>query len=156
MTAPIAKRADQLVVGDRIPSKYLPGAFASEPGEVIYVRVDTDHQAVFVGVSWNNGCYDGQTFMPSGLIEVHPADPTGLGYSRADDGETTQPIAGRMPAQYGAVEVAGGLVEIDPPEDFVPASAPAYLFGLDAGPMGEHSGGCAWPDVQCIGHPSAD
>jgi len=64
-----------------------------------------------------------------------PADPTGLTYSRADDGETTQPIAGRVPPHFGAVvnegghtavQVAGGLIEIDPPEGFVPASAESW------------------------------
>jgi hypothetical protein len=57
------------------------------------------------------------------LVPGQPMPP-GFDYSRADDGEQPGPVAGRIPPHYGVVEVAGGLVEVDPPEGFVPASAP--------------------------------
>jgi hypothetical protein len=117
MTRPIAKRADRLVVGDRILPAFLPSPFFQEPGEVVFVKVHDYRKGryVFVAYMQDNGFYDSTSYEPGGEVEVYPADPTGLGYSRADDGETTQPIAGRVPAQYGAVEVAGGLVDLDPP-----------------------------------------
>jgi hypothetical protein len=39
MTRPTAKRADQLVVGDRILPAFLPSPFFQEPGEVVFVKV---------------------------------------------------------------------------------------------------------------------
>jgi len=161
MTAPITKRADQIVGGDRIPSEFLPSAFSDEPGEVVFWRTYHHRGEDYTFVAYcqhDNGSYDSTTFLADREVHVYPAD-TGLAYSRADDGETTQPIAGRVPAHFGAVvnegghaavEVAGGLVEIDPP-------APSWrLFGSDAGPEGQHPDGCTWPQVQCIGHASAD
>lgn len=68
----------------------------------------------------------------SELPEYREDDPTGLGYSRADDGETTQPIAGRVPAHFGAVEVAGGLVDIGPP-----GACPAHGVHPHLGTNGE-------------------
>lgn len=67
--------------------------------------------------------------MPPGFEYVkEAADPTGLDYSRPADSDDPQPTAGRTPPHYGAVEVAGGLVEIDPPEGFVPASEARSSF----------------------------
>jgi hypothetical protein len=51
--------------------------------------------------------------------------------SPAHDSEVTQPLAERPLVGDGgvwAVPVAGGLVEVDPPEGFVPASAPYATF----------------------------
>jgi hypothetical protein len=126
MTFPISKRADQLVVGDRILHKYLPSPWFPEPGEVVYVKVHDYRRGryVFVAYMQDNGFYDSTSYQVDGYVQVIPAD-TGLGYSRPADGETTQPIAGRVPPHFGAVvnegghtavEVAGGLIAIDPPE----------------------------------------
>jgi hypothetical protein len=46
------------------------------------------------------------------LLPVRPAPPVGHDYSRADDGETTQPIAGRIPPH---IEDGRAVVEVDPP-----------------------------------------
>lgn len=68
--------------------------------------------------------------------------PPGFGYSRADDGESPQPSAGRIPAHHEdartgevvmvggltAVPVAGGLIEVDQTEGFVPASGSYATF----------------------------
>jgi hypothetical protein len=42
MTHPVAKRADQLVVGDRVPDEYLPHRFNKGPAEVVFVADDGD------------------------------------------------------------------------------------------------------------------
>lgn len=137
MTEPIIKRADQLVVGDRILPGFLPSPWFPEPGEVVYVKVHDYRKGryVFVAYMQDNGFYDSTSYEPGGEVEVYPAD-TGLSYSHADDGETTQPIAGHVPPHFGgvvnvgghaAVEVAGGLIEIDPP---VPASEPRELLAI--------------------------
>jgi hypothetical protein len=104
VTQPVTKRADQLVVGDRILPHRLP-AVASKPGEVLFVQVHEYRTArwVFVAYRLPDGFYDSTAYLPDGTVEVYPEIP-------ADDGEVTQPIAGRAPA-----EVAGGLVQVDPP-----------------------------------------
>jgi hypothetical protein len=104
VTQPVTKRADQLVVGDRILPHRLP-AVASKPGEVLFVQVHEYRTArwVFVAYRLPDGFYDSTAYLPDGTVEVYPESPT-------DDGEVTQPIAGRAPA-----ELAGGLVQVDPP-----------------------------------------
>jgi hypothetical protein len=113
MTAPVPKRADQLVVGDRILPHRLPSTYALGPGEVVYVKphVYRGNSSVFVAYVHKDGYYDSTSYLPDGTVEVLPAD-TGLAHSRVDDGEDPQPSAGRVPPHYGAVEVAGDLVEI--------------------------------------------
>jgi hypothetical protein len=111
MTQPIARRADQLVVGDRIPDEHLAFRFNQGPAEVVFVAYE-DTQPLkwtFVAYRYPNGQHDSMTVRPEAVLQVYPADPTGQLYSRADDGETTQPIAGRMPPHYGAV-TGGSLV----------------------------------------------
>jgi hypothetical protein len=117
VTQPVTKRADQLVVGDRILPHRLP-AVASKPGEVLFVQVHEYRTArwVFVAYRLPDGFYDSTAYLPDGTVEVYPESPT-------DDGEVTQPIAGRAPS-----EVVGGLVQVDPPEGFVPVSAPYATF----------------------------
>jgi hypothetical protein len=115
---PIAKRADQLVVGDRILNKYLPSPFSPDPGEVVFVKVHEYRTArwVFVAYRLPDGFYDSTAYLPEGELEVYPAA----------DPEITQPIGERPLVVEGgvwAVPVAGGLIEVDPPEGFVPASA---------------------------------
>lgn len=111
MTAPIVgKRADELAIGDRILPEHLPAPIFREPGEVVYVKVHAYRggRFVFVAFTQDNGFYDSTSFEVDEHVEVFPAD-TGLGYSRADDGETTQNLAGRVPTHFGAVvnEVGG-------------------------------------------------
>lgn len=128
MTAPIPKRADQLIVGDRIAHHRLPSTYAEGPGEVVFVKAHTyrGHASVFVAYVHGDGYYDSTAYLPDSYVEVFPAaDPTGLGHSRADDPETTEPIAERPLVREGGlwtVQVAGGGIEVDPPEGFVPAS----------------------------------
>ncbi len=99
MTAPVPKRADQLVVGDRIQPGYLPAYARSGEGLVMLVDPYAYRGADWVFVAF--ACADGDRncahYLPDGEVRVVPADD-GFGYSRADDGETTQPIAGRVPA----------------------------------------------------------
>jgi hypothetical protein len=131
VTQAIAKRADELVVGDRIPDEHLPYRFNRGPAEVVFVVGEPgtfpgDEAYTFFAFRYPNGVHESTTVQSKAVLMVFPADPTGLGYSRADDGETTQNLAGRVPPHYGAVvnegghtavEVAGGLIEIDPPDD---------------------------------------
>ena len=101
MTEPLPKRADQLVVGDRILHRFLPAPFAPGPAEVVFLKLHEYRGSrwVFVAYKQDNGFYDATSYMPEGEVEVYPAaDPTGQAYSREADGETTQPIAGRVPA----------------------------------------------------------
>jgi hypothetical protein len=126
MTQPVRKPADQLVVGDRILPAFLPSPFFQEPGEVVFVKVHDYRKGryVFVAYMQDNGFYDSTSYEPDGRVEVYPAVPPGFDYSRAD--EQPGPVAGRIPPHFedgrAVVEVAGGLIEIDPPEGFVPAS----------------------------------
>lgn len=67
--------------------------------------------------------------MPPGFEYVRDAaDPTGLAYTRADDGEQPQPVAGREPMHTGAM-TASGLIEVDNSEP-APESVTVYFsFG---------------------------
>ena len=123
---PIKRSADGLSVGDRILAAYLP-AVADETAEVVFAKPYTyvGEPWIFVAFQLPNGLIEATHYKADNGVEVYPAD-TGLTYSRADDGETTQSIAGRVPPHFGAVvnegghtavQVAGGLIEIDPPED---------------------------------------
>jgi len=132
MTTRVPKRADQLAVRDRIPDEYLAFRFNQGPAEVVFVAYE-DTQPLkwtFVAYRYPNGQHDSMTIRPEAELLVYPAD-AGLSYSLADDGETTQNLSGRVPPHFGAVvnegghtavEVAGGLIEIDPPDGFVPAT----------------------------------
>jgi hypothetical protein len=119
MTQPIPKRADQLILGDRILNVHLPAYARSGDADVLYVEVYHYSAAdwVFVAFASRDGDRNSTSYPPDGKIKVHPVPPVGHGYSPADDGEVTQPIAGRAPA-----EVVGGLVQVDPPEGLVPVS----------------------------------
>jgi hypothetical protein len=140
---PVKRRAARLVVGDRILPAYLP-AVGDEPAEVLFVKPYTYvHEAwIFVAFEMPTGLIEATHYKSDGGVEIYPApDPTGQTYSRADDGETTQPIAGRVPPHFGAVvneggytavEVAGGLIEIDPPECWHGNTCPGG--GPDCGP----------------------
>ena len=108
---PVAKRADQLVVGDRIAHHRLPSTYAEGPGEVVYVKphVYRGNSSVFVAYVHKDGYYDSTSYLPDGVVEVFPAD-TGLAYSRPD--EDPQPVAGRTPVHFGAVVDEGGPREL--------------------------------------------
>jgi hypothetical protein len=119
MTEPVAKRADQLVVGDRIAAKRLP--FASDLGEVLLVRLHDYRGADWVFVAWMqpDGYHDSTSFLPDATIEVVPAaDPSGHGYSReADDptpvsGGRIEPHTGGMTESGLVDETAGRLTHI--------------------------------------------
>jgi hypothetical protein len=117
MTQPVAKRAYQLVVGDRVPDEYLPHRFNTGPAEVVFVADDGEAHTFFA-FRYPNGQHDSTTVLSESVLQVSPAPPVGFGYSRADNGEQPGPVAGRIPPHFGAVEAAGGLVEVDPPEGY--------------------------------------
>lgn len=115
VTELVAKRADQLVVGDRIPDEHLAFRFNQGPAEVVFLALEDVSTLpwVFVAYRYPNGQHDSMTIRPEAVLQVFPAD-TGLSYSRADDGESPQPAAGREPLHTGAV-TDGGLVDETPP-----------------------------------------
>jgi len=121
----VPKPAADLVVGDRIPESQLIYKFNKGPAEVVFLADEPEDSHTFIAYRYPNRRHESMTVRSEAVLDVYPAD-TGLSYSRADDGETTQPIAGRVPPHFGAVvnegghtavQVAGGLIEIDPPED---------------------------------------
>jgi hypothetical protein len=114
MTQQVPKRADQLVVGDRIPDEHLAFRFNQGPAQVVFVAYEdtVPLKWAFVAYRYPNGQHDSMTVLPEAVLQVYPAAPVGHDYSRADDPETTQPIAGRMPAHCGGMTDCG-LVEED-------------------------------------------
>jgi len=117
VTEPVPKRADQLVVGDRIQPGHMPAYARSGEGRVMLVDPYEYRGAKWVFVAF--ACADGDRncahYLPDGEVLVVPAD----------DPEITQPIGERRLVNEGgvwAVPVAGGAIEVDPPEGFVPAS----------------------------------
>jgi hypothetical protein len=66
VTAPIPKRADQLVVSDRILPAFLPSPFFKEHD---YRK----GRYVFVAYMQDNGFYDSTSYEPGGRVEVYPA-----------------------------------------------------------------------------------
>lgn len=118
---PVPKRADQLVVGDRIQPGYLPAYARSGEGVVRYVETYHYRDADWVFAAF--ACADGDRncayYLPGGELKVIPAIPLGHDYSRADDDpEVTQPIAGRIPAHLedgrtGEVVLVGGGADVD-------------------------------------------
>jgi hypothetical protein len=90
---PTPCRAEELVVGDRIPAEYLPLKFGAGPARVVFVR---DYQMgrdryVFVAVAYANGLHDSTSYLATSEIQAWPADPFGLLHSRADD-EADEPV----------------------------------------------------------------
>jgi hypothetical protein len=110
---PVAKRADQLVVGDRIPDEHLAFRFNQGPAEVVFVAHEAARERdplpwVFVAYQYPNGRHDSMTIRPEAELQVYPAP-------------APQPLAERPLVGDGgvwAVPVAGGLVEVDPPEGY--------------------------------------
>jgi hypothetical protein len=110
----VAKRADQLVVGDRIAAKRLP--FASDLGEVLLVRLHDYRGADWVFVAWMqpDGYHDSTSFLPDATIEVVPAaDPSGHGFSREAD-DPTPASGGRIEPHTGGMTNRGLVDESEP------------------------------------------
>jgi hypothetical protein len=117
VTGPVAKRADQLVVGDRILPESLPTSFFKEIGEVVFIRSYTHHGDYVFVAYWQQSGYESTTYVPDGQLQVYPAAPVGHDCSRADDGEQPGPVAGRIPPHFEdgravvhMAYVAGGTV----------------------------------------------
>jgi hypothetical protein len=121
----VLRRADQLIRGDRIPESQLIYKFNKGPAEVVFLADEPEDSHTFIAYRYPNRCHESMTVRSEAVLQVYPV---GHDYSRADDGEQPGPVAGRIPPHFedgrAVVEVAGGLVEVDPPEGFVPASAP--------------------------------
>jgi hypothetical protein len=127
---PVGKRAELIGVGDRILPEFLPSPYFREPGEVVFVKVHDYRKGryVFLAYVQDNGFYDSTSYDPDGYIEVYPAD-TGLGYSRADDGETTQNLSGRVPSHHEDART-GEVFEVQP--GVLPAGTPStWVDGED-------------------------
>lgn len=107
MTAPVPKRADQLVVGDRIPEKHQLYKFNKGLAEVRFVDTDGDEAHIIVLYRYPNGRHDSMSVRAEAVIEVVPAD-TGQLYSRPDT--DPQPSGGREPMHTGGM-TDGGLVD---------------------------------------------
>lgn len=111
------KRADELIVGDRIAAEYVPHG---DEAEVLFVRLHeyrSGERWVFVAYELKGGFHDSTSYRPDGAIEVTPADhPTGLAYTRADD-DTADPTppGPREPLHTGAM-TEHGLVDETPAE----------------------------------------
>lgn len=139
VTEPVAKRADQLVVGDRVPDEYLPYRFNPGPGEVVFTATeDGDETHTFFAWRYPNGQHESTTVRAAGELMVYPADPSGLTYSRADDDpETTQPIAGRVPAHLEDA-VSGEVVVVGGAKPLQFCNGAPVDYAADCGELGPH------------------
>jgi hypothetical protein len=77
MTEPIAKRAEPLVVGDRIPDEHLAFRFNQGPAEVVFVAREEAATLpwIFVAYRYPNGQHDSMTIRPEAVLQVFPGDP---------------------------------------------------------------------------------
>jgi hypothetical protein len=109
--SPVSRRADELVVGDRILHEFLPSPWFREPGEVVFIKVHDYRKGryVFVAYMQDSGFYDSTSYEPGGEVGVIPADPIGLDYSRADDApdDPTPVSPARVPLHTGAMTDCG-------------------------------------------------
>jgi hypothetical protein len=128
VTEPVAKRADQLGVGDLVPDEFLPMRFNKGPAEVVFVAAEIGDEFprgaphTFFAFRYPNGQHDSTTVRSDGYVEVFPAaDPTGLAYTRADDepddptpvsGGRIEPHTGGMTNRGLVDETAGRLTHI--------------------------------------------
>lgn len=111
--AQVMRRADQLVVGDRIDAEYLP--VIATPAEVIFVRVHEyrRERLVFVAFIQDDGFIDSTGYLADAEIRIVPAaNPPGLDFSRADDepDDPTPVSPARVPMHTGGM-TEGGLVD---------------------------------------------
>lgn len=111
------KRADQLVVGDRIDRRHLP--VFDEDAAVVFVRTYAEpggERWAFVAFAYDSGYHDSTAFRPDAAITVTPAPtPPGFEYAREhgpEDGELTQP--GRIPPHFEDGRAAGEVPPTDP------------------------------------------
>jgi hypothetical protein len=137
---PIARRADKIVVGDRIPDEYLAFRFNQGPAQAVFVAHEVTQSLawIFVAYRYPNGQHDSMTVRPEAVLEVYPGTPVGHDYSRADDGEQPGPVAGRIPPHFEdgltVVEVA-----VEKPECGAwCADGPGGLCVKDLGHDGPH------------------
>ncbi len=115
VSAPVPKRADELVVGDRIPGDKLPYRFAKGPAEIIFAcdatTLGDSEEWTFIAYRHEDGYHDSTTVLSGATFPATPAaDPTGLLHSRADEAADPQPSGGREPLHTGAM-TDGGLVD---------------------------------------------
>jgi hypothetical protein len=106
MTQPVRKRADQLVVGDRILPAYLPAFSLKSPAEVIFVRVHDYHrgQWVFIAYAHEDGFHDCTSYLPQGEVEVYPASaPVEVVHFDFDDGQSVCGLAPTTPHRASLV-----------------------------------------------------
>lgn len=87
VTQLVTKRADELIVGDRIDRKHLP--VFDEDAVVVFVRPYRELRAerwVFAAFEYARGYLDSTAFRPDAAIRVTPAaDPIGEGFGREPD-----------------------------------------------------------------------
>lgn len=150
----IPKRADELVVGDRLLPEFVP-APRSGPVVLLFVRVHEYRNAkwVFVAYRRDDGYHDSTAFMPDREVTVFPADPGeagGMLFGRGDEGEQTQPVAGRIPPHFES-GVTTAAVEDGP----VCQGAPAG-YETDCGTSGAHGPHPIEPDGRVIGRAAVD
>lgn len=93
----LERRADRLIVGDRIAAEFLP-PFGDRAGDVLFVKPFQRGEVrwVFVAYMQTDGYHDSSTFLADKVIRLEKAAiPAGHDYSRpADD---PGPPAGRVP-----------------------------------------------------------
>jgi hypothetical protein len=128
----VAKRADQLVVGDRIAAKRLP--FASDPGEVLLVRLHDYRGADWVFVAWMqpDGYHDSTSFLPDATIEVVPAEPAPVPLTPHPSWPTEQELKPWESLAPTAERVAESMA---PAEDLGVAFDSSQVADADATPV---------------------
>lgn len=130
----IDRRADLIVVGDRIAQEFLP-LWGDQDAEAIFVKpTDTrGTRRIFIAFAQDDGYHDSMSLLPESVISVLPA-PTGLDHSRADDGEDPQQIGKRVEPHTGGVKsgIATDGHRVGDP----------VITGDLAGPKGWHRKGC--------------
>lgn len=153
MTSPTVrktKRADELVVGDRIAGEQLP-LYSDGPAEVVFARVheyDGRDRWVFVAFALGDGFHDSTSFRPEAEIQIESfADPTGLGYSREAEPDDPRPVSpGRVPLHTGAMTADGLVDETNETVhfNFVQGDTPCGLAAVTP-----HQGSLLWSEVNC-------
>jgi hypothetical protein len=99
VTAPVAKRADQLVVGDRIPDEFLAFRFNQGPAEVVFVVYEdtTPLPWTFVAYRYPNGQHDSMTVRPEAVMQVYPApEPEPSLLVEVADGHVVHSCCGKL------------------------------------------------------------
>lgn len=103
---PVAKLANELVVGDGIDAEFLPFfCVLGLPAEVLYLRPFThkDESRIFVAFAQADGYHDSMTLLADAEIRVTPApaaEVAGHGYGRGDEGQGPQQIGKRIEPHF--------------------------------------------------------